>query len=34
MILERKNFVIDYDDNLSYIPEVVDFLESKIINIL
>ena len=29
MILEKKSFIIDYDENISYIPEVVDFLEKK-----
>ena len=29
MILEKKSFIIDYDENISYIPEVVNFLEIK-----
>lgn len=29
MVIEKKNYIIDYDENLSYIPEVIDFLESK-----
>ena len=29
MILEKNNFIIDYDEGISYIPEVVDYLESK-----
>ena len=34
MILEKSNFIITYDESISYIPEVVDYLESKINDIL
>lgn len=34
MILEKKSFIITYDENLSYIPEVVDYLESRINDIM
>ena len=30
MILEKNNFIITYDENISYIPEVVDYLEFRI----
>ena len=29
MVLEKNNFIIEYDENISYIPEIVDYLESK-----
>ncbi len=29
MLLEKKNFIVDYDESISYIPEVVNYLESK-----
>ena len=29
MILEKNNFIITYDENISYIPEVVDYLEFR-----
>ena len=29
MVLEKNSFTIYYDENISYIPEVVDYLESK-----
>ena len=34
MVLEKNNFIITYDENISYIPEVVDYLESKINDIM
>ena len=34
MVLEKNNFIITYDENISYIPEVVDYLESKINTIM
>ena len=34
MVLEKNNFIITYDENNSYIPEVVDYLESKINTIM
>lgn len=34
MILEKSNFIITYDESISYIPEVVDYLESKINDIM
>ena len=34
MILEKRNFIITYDESISYIPEVVDYLESKINDIM
>ena len=34
MVLEKNNFIITYDENISYIPEVVDFLESRINTIM
>ena len=34
MVLEKENFIIYFDENISYIPEVVDYLESKINNIM
>ena len=29
MVLEKSNFIINYDENLFYIPEVVEYLDSK-----
>ena len=29
MVLERKDFIINYDEKLTYILEIVDYLESK-----
>ena len=29
MIVEKNNFIIDYDENISYIPKVVNYLESR-----
>ena len=34
MVLEKNNFIITYDENISYIPEIVDYLESKINTIM
>ena len=34
MTLEKNNFIITYDENDSYIPEVVDYLESRINDIM
>ncbi len=34
MVLEKNNFIITYNENISYIPEVVDYLESKINTIM
>ena len=34
MILEKDNFIVEYDQNISYIPEVVDFLETKMNNFM
>ena len=34
MILEKNSFIIDYDDSISYIPEVVDYLETKMNNFM
>lgn len=34
MVLEKKNFIIIYDDNNKYIPDVVNYLESKMDNIM
>ena len=34
MVLEKNNFIITYDENISYIPDVVDYLESKINTIM
>lgn len=29
MVIEKKNFIVSYDENTSYIPEVVNYLELK-----
>ncbi len=34
MVLEKNNFIVVYDDGISYIPEIVDYLESKIDEIM
>lgn len=34
MLIEKKNFIIDYDKSISYIPEVVNYLETKIDDIM
>ncbi len=34
MILEKDNFIVEYDQSISYIPEVVDFLETKMNNFM
>ena len=34
MILEKGNFIVEYDQSISYIPEVVDFLETKMNNFM
>ena len=34
MVIERENFVVYYDDRLNYIMETVDYLESKMTNLL
>ena len=34
MTIEKENFIIDYDEQLSYIPEIVDYLETRIIDIM
>jgi hypothetical protein len=34
MVLEKKNFVIVYDEKESYVPGVIDYLESKTNNIM
>ena len=34
MLLEKKNFIIDYDENIFYASEVVNYLESKINSIM
>ena len=34
MILEKDNFIVEYDHSISYIPEVVDFLETKMNNFM
>lgn len=30
MLVEKKHFLIDYDNDISYIPNVVEFLETKL----
>lgn len=34
MVLEKNNFIIDYDENLKYIPEIIKYLESKMRDIM
>ena len=34
MTLEKDNFIIEYDEKLEYIPEVVDYLETKMDDIM
>ena len=34
MILEKNNFIIEYDENLEYIPETVNYLETKMNDIM
>jgi len=34
MVIEKDNFIIDYDESLTYIPEIVDYLETRINGIM
>ena len=34
MLLEKNSFIIDYDETITYIPKVVNYLESKINDIM
>lgn len=34
MVLEKDNFIIEYDEGISYIPEVVNYLELNIYDIM
>ena len=34
MVLEKQNFVIKYDDELSYINDAIDYLEMNMKNIM
>ena len=34
MILEKNNFIIEYDESLEYIPKTVDYLETKMNDIM
>ena len=34
MVLEKKNFIVVYDESISYIPEIVSYLESKVSDIM
>lgn len=34
MVLEKSNFIIEYDERLKYIPDIVNYLESKMNDIM
>ena len=34
MMLEKNNFILEYDPKLDYIPDVVNYLESKTSDIM
>ena len=34
MVIEKSNFIIYYDEELSYIPEVVEYLELRMDEIM